>query len=60
MNEPILSLCLPTNGVIEWVFPVLDSIYNQNVDLNMFEIIVSALFFFLTILANTVSKLEDR
>lgn len=41
MNEPILSLCLPTNGVIEWVFPVLDSIYNQNVDLNMFEIIVT-------------------
>lgn len=41
MNEPILSLCLPTNGVIEWVFPVLDSIYNQNADLNMFEIIVT-------------------
>lgn len=41
MKEPIISLCLPTNGVIEWVFPVLDSIYAQNVDQNLFEIIVT-------------------
>ena len=41
MNEPVLSLCLPTNGVIEWVFPVLDSIYNQNVDESLFEVIVT-------------------
>lgn len=39
--EPIISLCLPTNGVIEWVFPVLDSIYSQNVDTSLFEVIVT-------------------
>lgn len=39
--EPIISLCLPTNGVIEWVFPVLDSIYSQNVDPTLFEVIVT-------------------
>lgn len=25
--DPKLTLCIPTNGIIEWVFPVLDSIY---------------------------------
>lgn len=39
--EPIISLCLPTNGVKEWVFPVLDSIYNQNINNNLFEVIVT-------------------
>lgn len=37
----VVSLCLPTNGVIEWVFPVLDSIYRQNVDDSLFEVIVT-------------------
>lgn len=41
MKEPIISLCLPTNGVIEWVFPVLDSIYAQNVEQDLYEIIVT-------------------
>lgn len=40
-QEPVISLCLPTNGIIEWVFPVLDSIYSQNIDLNKFEVIVT-------------------
>lgn len=40
-NNLILSLCLPTNGVIEWVFPVLESIYSQNVDEKQFEVIVT-------------------
>lgn len=39
--RPVISLCLPTNGVIEWVFPVLDSIYNQNVENDLFEVIVT-------------------
>ncbi|MGM9958609.1 MAG: hypothetical protein ACI32B_05105 [Erysipelotrichaceae bacterium] len=39
--KKIVSLCLPTNGVIEWVFPVLDSIYNQGVDESLFEVIVT-------------------
>lgn len=39
--SPVISLCLPTNGVIEWVFPVLDSIYNQKVENDLFEVIVT-------------------
>lgn len=41
MSRPIVSLCIPTNGVIEWVFPVLDSIYEQECDDGKFEIIVT-------------------
>lgn len=41
MTSPLLSLCLPTNGIIEWVFPVLDSIYAQNVDNSLFEVVVT-------------------
>jgi len=37
----LLSLCMPTNGVPEWVFPALNSIYNQNVDNDLFEVIVT-------------------
>ena len=32
MSKPLLSLCMPTNGVVEWVFPVLESIYKQGCD----------------------------
>lgn len=39
--SPVISLCLPTSGVIEWVFPVLDSIYNQKVENDLFEVIVT-------------------
>lgn len=41
MNNPVLSLCLPTNGVSEWIFPVLESVYSQNVDLSLFEVVVT-------------------
>lgn len=41
MDRPLLSLCIPTNGVIEWVFPVLDSIYSQNCNDNQFEVVVT-------------------
>ena len=41
MSEKLLSLCIPTNGVSEWVFPVLDSIYEQKCDENLFEVIVT-------------------
>lgn len=37
---PILSICIPTNGVIEWVFPVLDSVYAQDVDHSLYEVVV--------------------
>ena len=39
--KPIISLCLPTNGITEWVFPVLESIYSQNVDNSLFEVVVT-------------------
>ena len=41
MRQPIISLCLPTNGVAEWVFPVLNSIYSQNLESDRFEVIVT-------------------
>ena len=37
----LVSLCIPTNGVSEWVFPVLDSIYRDNVPENLFEVVVT-------------------
>lgn len=38
----LLSLCIPTNGIIEWVFPVLDSIYSSgDVSEEVFEVIVT-------------------
>ena len=39
--RPIISLCLPTSGVVEWVFPVLDSIYAQKIDEASYEVIVT-------------------
>ena len=38
---PCLSLCIPTNGVLDWVAPVLRSIYDQGVDENKFEVVVT-------------------
>lgn len=36
-----LSLCLPTNGIIEWVFPVLDAIFQQDANINEYEVVVT-------------------
>ena len=36
----LLSLCIPTNGVVEWVGPVLDNIYSQEIDENLYEVVV--------------------
>ena len=41
MNQPIISLCIPTYGVTEWVFPVLDSIFAQGVQQESFEVVVT-------------------
>lgn len=41
MNDLYVSLCIPTNGVIEWIFPVLDSIYSQGVDESLYEVVIS-------------------
>lgn len=40
-NQPILSLCIPTNGAVQWILPVLNSIYNQNYDLSKFEVVIT-------------------
>ena len=40
-SQPLVSLCMPTNGVTEWVFPVLKSIYDQGVDNALFEIVIT-------------------
>lgn len=40
-NNIILSLCIPTNGVVEWVLPVVESIYSQDVNNNLYEVIIT-------------------
>jgi hypothetical protein len=41
MKEVLLSLCIPTNGISELVFPVLDSIFSQeNTDISEYEVVV--------------------
>lgn len=40
-NRPLVSLCMPTNGVVQWVFPVLDSIYNQGINNELFEVVIT-------------------
>lgn len=40
-NQPLLSLCIPTNGVLEWVEKVLTSIYRQQADETLFEVVVT-------------------
>ena len=39
--NPLVSICIPTNGVIEWIFPVLDSIYKQKIDKELFEVVIT-------------------
>lgn len=36
-----LSLCIPTNGVIEWMRPVMESIFSQGEDESLYEVIVT-------------------
>lgn len=40
-KQPLLSLCIPTNGAVNWVLPVIDSIYAQNYDNSCFEVVVT-------------------
>lgn len=39
--KPVLSICIPTNGVAKWVFPVLDSIYADDIKYELFEVVVT-------------------
>ena len=42
MNKnPILSLCIPTNGALHWVLPTLEHIYRQDCDNKLYEVIVT-------------------
>lgn len=36
-----LSICIPTNGILEWMKPVIESILSQNADPAEYEIVVS-------------------
>lgn len=40
-SQPILSLCLPTNGAIHWVIPTLEGVYSQGVDNSLFEVVIT-------------------
>lgn len=40
-NQPILSICIPTNDATQWVIPALQSIYRQNVDTSLFEVVIT-------------------
>lgn len=35
-----ISLCIPTNGIVEWISQVIESIYSQNVSLDLFEVVI--------------------
>lgn len=39
--EPLLSLCIPTNGRVDWIGPLLSSIYCQGVDSTLFEVVIT-------------------
>lgn len=40
-NQPLLSLCIPTNGAVEWILPVIESIYSQGYDNDKFEVVIT-------------------
>lgn len=41
IDQPLLTLCIPTNGVLHWVKPVIESIYSQDVDPSLYEVVVT-------------------
>lgn len=41
MSIKYLSLCIPTNGIVEWVIPVIKSIYSQGVSEDLFEVVIA-------------------
>lgn len=40
-NQILLSICIPTNGIVEWVVPVIESIYAQDVENSLFEVVIT-------------------
>lgn len=41
MEQPIISLCIPTNGATKWVIPTLRGVYAQGVDLSLFDVVIT-------------------
>lgn len=41
MDKYLLSLCIPTNGIVEWVVPVLESIFSQCASKEAYEVIIA-------------------
>lgn len=37
----LVTLCIPTNGVPKWCQPVFESIYQQGIDENLFQVVVT-------------------
>ena len=40
-KKPVLSLCIPTNGITKWVLPVVNSIYHGIDEYSKFEVIIT-------------------
>lgn len=40
-EKQLVSFCIPTNGIVEWVFPVINTILSQGVDADLFEIVIT-------------------
>lgn len=40
-KQPLLSLCIPTNGAVEWILPVVESIYSQEYAIEKFEVVIT-------------------
>ena len=41
MANPLLSICIPTDGNSKWLIPTLRGIYAQNIDISLFEVIIT-------------------
>lgn len=40
-NTIILSICIPTNGAIQWVISSIESIFSQGCDNHLFEVVIT-------------------
>ena len=40
-KKPLLSICIPTDGNVKWVTNTLNNIYNQDCNLDLFEVIIT-------------------
>lgn len=40
-SDLLLSICIPTNGISQWIIPTLRAIYSQDVDTDLFEVVIT-------------------